>query len=605
MSDRNETGNTQTCIIWTQENSRLLIISAILISTAFALFYGWKLFWFLTDDAHIAFRYVSNSMLDYGYVWNQPPFRPVEGYTSFLWIVILDIIWRLFDVVPPESSNNISLIFSYLTLLLIAFSIMRLKLSQQLNRWRLLFLGLIILGTVTNTTFLTWTSSGLETALFNFCFTAWVVVGLFFNKRDNKWLICFSGATALIHLTRPDGILFIGATFVILFVFFMKWFLEGNLKIDKFLSISPLVVPFLHLAWRINTYGEWLPNTYYAKHVSPWPEAGLRYFTSFVLEYSLWIWIFSLIVVTVIYFKRVFKNKLAGNFDFTKSVSGQLINLFKNGNTGFSKIIILATIVFHFGYYTIVIGGDHFEWRVYSHLIPFVFVSFLWMLNILNLKPKMAISVFSIFLLFTYPISWKLWYLTKDINTREESYYLKMPLRGEFPSMLNWYTGTFDNLQFWLIDHSICMRRQEHKQFYLEQCRYFPTRSDGQQLNPGDYPVMNLPCVGVPAWVFPHMNILDMHGLNDYIIARSVPIVREERQMAHDRWPPDGYIDSFQPNYSMRKARALLFMERDHIFTEASIIRLEKYWELKMIQGIDLFDSTYKDSGSYYLNQGI
>ena len=46
------------------------------------LYLGWKLFWFLTDDAYIAFRYVSNAHLGHGYVWNPPPFRPVEGYTS-------------------------------------------------------------------------------------------------------------------------------------------------------------------------------------------------------------------------------------------------------------------------------------------------------------------------------------------------------------------------------------------------------------------------------------------------------------------------------------------------------------------------------------------
>jgi arabinofuranosyltransferase len=40
---------------------------------------GWKLFWFLTDDAFITFRYASNSILGHGYTWNPPPFRPVEG----------------------------------------------------------------------------------------------------------------------------------------------------------------------------------------------------------------------------------------------------------------------------------------------------------------------------------------------------------------------------------------------------------------------------------------------------------------------------------------------------------------------------------------------
>ena len=53
-------------------------------AVAVATYYGWKLFFFSTDDAYIAFRYVSNSLAGHGLTWNARPFRPVEGYTSFL-----------------------------------------------------------------------------------------------------------------------------------------------------------------------------------------------------------------------------------------------------------------------------------------------------------------------------------------------------------------------------------------------------------------------------------------------------------------------------------------------------------------------------------------
>lgn len=85
-----------------------------------ALVFGWRVFWFLTDDAYIAFRYVSNAHLGYGYVWNAPPFLPVEGYTSFLWVLLLDIVWRILGVEPPASANWISLVFSCSTLVLAA-----------------------------------------------------------------------------------------------------------------------------------------------------------------------------------------------------------------------------------------------------------------------------------------------------------------------------------------------------------------------------------------------------------------------------------------------------------------------------------------------------
>ena len=42
-------------------------------------------------------------------------------------------------------------------------------------------------------------------------------------------------------------------------------------------------------AWRLAYYGQLLPNTYYAKVVDPWPEAGLRYAACFALEHGTWL----------------------------------------------------------------------------------------------------------------------------------------------------------------------------------------------------------------------------------------------------------------------------------------------------------------------------
>src|SRR5258708_25938771 len=96
------------------------------------LYVGWRAFWFLTDDAFIAFRYVSNSRLGYGYVWNAPPFRPVEGYTSFLWVVLLDVVWRVTGSDPPSAANHLSLVFTYLNLLVAAFMLLRMRLRPAL-----------------------------------------------------------------------------------------------------------------------------------------------------------------------------------------------------------------------------------------------------------------------------------------------------------------------------------------------------------------------------------------------------------------------------------------------------------------------------------------
>jgi hypothetical protein len=149
-------------------NRTKILLVAIFLAAGVLLFFGWKLFWFLTDDALIAFRYVSNSISGYGYVWNPPPFKPVEGYTSFLWVLLLDFIWRVFNIKPPEIVNYLSLGFSYLTLLAVAVFVLRLQLRPGLARLRPVWLGFVLLFILTNRTFLAWSSSGMETAMFNF-----------------------------------------------------------------------------------------------------------------------------------------------------------------------------------------------------------------------------------------------------------------------------------------------------------------------------------------------------------------------------------------------------------------------------------------------------
>ena len=70
---------------------------------------GWSLLWFMCDDAFIAFRYISNRQLGWGYTWNPPPFLPVEGYTSFLWVALLDAIWTITGRQPPDTANLVGL----------------------------------------------------------------------------------------------------------------------------------------------------------------------------------------------------------------------------------------------------------------------------------------------------------------------------------------------------------------------------------------------------------------------------------------------------------------------------------------------------------------
>jgi len=540
------------------------------------LYWGWKTFWFLTDDAFIAFRYVSNRILGYGYTWNPPPFRPVEGYTSFLWVVLLDFVWRILGVRPPKSANILSLGFSYLTLGLIVWSVMRMKLQPRLEHLRVAFLALVLLGILTNRTFLAWTSSGLETALFNFCFIFWITIVVFRESSSYSWLFGVTLSAVLTYLSRPDGALAILATLLLIILSFLDRFKQKNLNIKWLLSISPLVVALGHLVWRRAFYGEWLPNTYYSKHISVWPEAGIKYLLSFFIEYGLWVWL-ALLFLLVFMGRKAPSNKFK-RAPLDKEPKGWLENRFTFFKLSLPRIAGIAVVLAYITYYTLIIGGDHFEYRIFSFLIPLIFVSFLWIVNELNLKPANAVAVFCLFILFSLPIPWVHWRLTKNLNTRETTYRLWAPVSNEFPLFIRWYTEIFDYLQNWLIYHAVCMRHQEHKTFYELQRDRYPTREEGERINPGGYPVMALKAVGVPGWVLPHVVIIDELGLNDYVIARNLVSPSNEKIMAHERSAPEGYVESFSPNMRLVEPGRIGLDKRESDLTPERIIAAEKYW---------------------------
>ncbi|HDL04005.1 MAG TPA: hypothetical protein ENH25_07720 [candidate division Zixibacteria bacterium] len=547
----------------TTRNSKILL-GIILAAAAAGLYYGWIRFWFLTDDAFIAFRYASNSIDGLGYVWNPPPFKAVEGYTSFLWVIIVEYIWRIFGVIPPKSANVISLGFSFMTILLTAMIAWRMNLTKKLSCYRLIIIAAILLGTLSNRTFLAWSSSGLETAMFNFLVLWWIFIAVFAKKYNNNWRLLLTGTASLVYLARPDGILAILGTLAIVTASYINDHKQKKINVRRFLSILPLLIVPLHLLWRKFTYGEWLPNTYYAKYVAAWPESGLRYFASFVLEYALWFWIGLLLILIASYIRN---RKTSPAFE--------ILSL---PQKSFNLCIVIIIIILHIGYYTLIIGGDHFEYRVYGYLIPLIFISFVWIINRMNFKPVTAAILFALFFLLSLPVPWTHWSLTHRFYSREQTHVMQVPIHDRFPGPFRWYARWFDDLQSWLIQHHVCMRHQEHKVFcrYLKQ--WYPSREEGGRIPFDGYPVMAKGSVGVPGWVFPHVAVIDRMGLNDYIIARYNRRAREERLMAHDRMPPPGYLESLMINVSVPEMKKIEILPRPRPLTGEMIRNIEKYW---------------------------
>ncbi|MDX1417978.1 MAG: hypothetical protein R3293_27500, partial [Candidatus Promineifilaceae bacterium] len=546
---------------------------------AIGLYAGWRLFWFMTDDAYIAFRYISNSVLGYGYTWNTPPFRPVEGYTSFLWVVLLDIIWRVTGIEPPDSANVISLLFAFATILLGIAILVKLPLSERLQKIRLPIIILILIGLLTNRTFLAWTSSGLETAMFNFFVTAWVYACLIIRPYTPRWVLAITVTAVLTTFTRPDGLLFVAATIFLIAMAVLANFNNRHALRRILAAALPLSAVVIHVLWRKQKYGEWVPNTFAAKYVAPWPASGWRYLLSFIIEYSLWFWI-ALALIFVLY--RLSKVKALSR----ESIAEQLIHNWRP-TYRIVSLVTLATLLLHTLYYTFMIGGDHFEYRVYSHLILLILLSSIWMLNNLDVSARGVIVFLALFVILSWPLQWTHWFATQDITTREATFKLHVPIADYFPSIIQPYVQIFDDVQFWLIDHNVASRHQEHKIFLEYQMSEYPDRDFGELLTQNKFPVLVTGTVGVPGWMLPTTNIIDGLGLNDYVVARNQVPDLGYRQMAHDRLLPVGYAECFEPNVRVIMGRKIVLFDRE--LTADEIVNCEKKtWPVSISENDDV-----------------
>jgi len=519
-----------------------------------ALVAGWWTFLFVCDDAYIDFRYVSARQLGWGYTWNPPPFRPVEGYTSFLWVVALDAIWTALGVPPPRSAPVLSLALSFVSVGLVAWMAVRLPLGERLARHRFVVVALVLLATLTNRTFLAWTSSGLETALWTSVLLAWMAVTVF-ARSPRAWAAC--AVAAIAALVRPDGLGLCGCAIAL-----VLWTERSPRR--ALVALSPLVVPAAHLLWRRATYDAWVPNTFVAKVGEPWPLGGAVYAASFVLEYALYVWIALALVVAIREIRRW------GRSGPPWSVDAASRPIF----------VGVGAIVAHAGYYTFVVGGDHFEYRIYQHLVPLFALSFVWLVDRLGAAVRHLLAVFLVTTAIGLAIPWSHWSLTHTITVMKTQGMPHYRIAPHWPWPIRWYAEGWDELQGFLIRRFVGLRHQSHVNFVAGQIALYPSREEGLKVDPSGFPVHVAAAVGVAGWTLPTIAVIDKLGLNDAVAARSPARQYSgqwNRKMAHERSAPVEYLECFDPNVRVEKGDVIV-RERAKPLTAEKIVACETEW---------------------------
>ncbi|KPJ62040.1 MAG: hypothetical protein AMJ42_00310, partial [Deltaproteobacteria bacterium DG_8] len=227
----------------------------IIIAIAFVLHsFHFK---FVCDDAFISFRYAKNFINGHGLVWNIGEQPPVEGYTNFLWVIVISLFMKMgFE---PVMFSKILGIFFGLWCVFLTY------LFSEIILQRKSFLNLIAPVILTcSSPFAIWSTGGLETQMFTF-FTLAAGIIYLYEIQHNKITSLSAILFALASLTRPEGVLIFGVT--CLHRFFHLLLMKRSLFCRKTLIwlLTFIIIYFIYFYWRFNYYGFIFPNTYYAK----------------------------------------------------------------------------------------------------------------------------------------------------------------------------------------------------------------------------------------------------------------------------------------------------------------------------------------------------
>jgi tetratricopeptide (TPR) repeat protein len=219
-----------------------------------ALLGGW-----IIDDAGISYAYARSLARGYGLV-QQPGFPPVEGFSNFLWLVLLaPTFWlHLFDpVVTPKCISA--------GLVLASFILLERTLSAGAGPFPRAFA--VTLALALSPPIVIWTMSGLENAL-----TLLLAVALVHQLalRPRHWASLAGILTALLAMAHPEAILFVLTGLLCSAIDQQSLRHRARAVLAYASGFAALFGPFLAL--RLLVFGRPLPHTYYAKreYLTPW-----------------------------------------------------------------------------------------------------------------------------------------------------------------------------------------------------------------------------------------------------------------------------------------------------------------------------------------------
>lgn len=302
---------------------------------------------FIQDDAFISLRYAANLAEGFGLVFN-PGGERVEGYTNFLWTVLLAGAMRA-GLDPILFMDILGVLMMPVTLWL-AY---RLACHTTGSRGVGLITSALLAG---NYTFSAYATGGLEThlqTLLGVLVAEQVAEGV----RHRSWgpgrCVTISLACAAGLLTRLDSAVLIAIPGLVSLAApaAAGSGARGRMRRAALLMLPGGLVVGAWLAWKLGYYGHILPNTFAAKTSSATlPIRGAFYVLSFSLSYALL--------------------PVAGAF--------LLVARRSLGAWGAAVFAIVAGTPALWLTYVVLVGGDFMEFRFIVPAMPYVMLLAAW-----------------------------------------------------------------------------------------------------------------------------------------------------------------------------------------------------------------------------------
>ena len=208
----------------------------------------------IADDILISMRYAKNLAEGHGLVFNIG--EKVEGYSNFLWVIILAALHSLSGVSIPSLAQQLGILLGLANVLL-TFSIASKLPGDENRRWAFAAALLVAL----DLRVAVWSVEGLETPLY--LFWALAALRLYIDREQPGWWWSLPALGAA--LTRPDG-----AVLFIALGIHRLWRLVREKRFPAgadWIALAVFVVPYgIYNAWRIAYFGGYLlPNTFFAR----------------------------------------------------------------------------------------------------------------------------------------------------------------------------------------------------------------------------------------------------------------------------------------------------------------------------------------------------